>query len=499
MDREGHQGGGDSGLGSGAMALLTLVVIFLFLPSLSFAFLTMDDAGYVFENPRVYTGLSWDNLRFAFFSLHSGISYWHPVTWISHQLDCQLFGLRPGPHHATNVLLHAANTLLVAAWCARLRLARGAVFFVALIFAVHPLHVESVAWIAERKDLLAGAFYLGTMILFVDYLRGRDKGTYLLCVGCALLAMMSKPTAVTIPAALWLVERTLDISKAGDSNVLRPPRLSVLGWVPFAIPAIVTAALTLVAQRQIGSIVPLASLPLSDRLDNSWLSYLTYGFRFLFPSGLCAAYGQEPGSRPWAMLALAPLAVITYLLGRHRRRLPIAWLGWLLFLTLLAPTIGIVQSGPQSSADRYMYLPLIGLTLIVVDVSRRASHRWPRLPLPFAAAVATVALSATTVQQLGFWRDSVTVFTRAVDVQPNHWYARLGLGGALAAAGRHDEALIQLRRALELPGNAGEAHRLMGICYLAKKDPPQALRHFEFSYTVRPAVAVACLLVRIYS
>jgi len=480
-----------------ALWIITLVV---YAPTLAYPFLTMDDPGYVTANPHVRSGLSWENVCWAFTSLHGGISYWHPITWLSHQLDCHIFGLNAGPHHATNLLWHALNGFLVFVLGLRLDLGRTKAGILAIIFAIHPLHVESVAWIAERKDLLAGACYLGSLILYTGYVRSIDRSKYRISLVLAWLAMMSKPTAVTLPIALGLLR--LHLSRAEHRHGENPcsPRVLTSELLPFVALAAVTSTLTLLGQRDLGAIASTTAVPFAVRLDEAWLAIAAYLGRFVYPVGLSPAYGTDPAAAINAMPALGFLAASTALLWRLRHRSPVAWFGWLFFLVLLLPTLGLIRAGPQSSADRYMYLPLVGLTLILIEAGSALLARVPTgiLRIP-AVSLPLIALAFLCRFQVTHWRDSVAVFSRSVQIQPNHWFAQLGLGTAWVAAGNHDAALPHLNRALELPGNAAEAHRMLGVCYAGKRMFGEAVRHTEQAFALRPSHHTALTLAHLYS
>src|SRR5437773_1091331 len=283
--------GGNGADNSAVLSVIWLyaVVLLVYLPSLFFPFVTVDDPAYIYENPNVYSGLSWRNMAWAFTSLHSNISYWHPVTWLSHQLDCQFFGLNSGPHHLTNVLLHVVNSILVLAFARKLGLGIYAALFVAAIFALHPLHVESVAWASERKDLLCGLFYLSALNLYLEFYRTRRTAFYVGSLACGALALMSKPAAVTLPVIILLLHWHL----SGQNRSGLTTKV-LWQWMPLFVASLAVAIVTLVGQQRVGTMGSLAALPIADRLDNMWLAYLAYVRRFFWPTSLCVAYGFDP-------------------------------------------------------------------------------------------------------------------------------------------------------------------------------------------------------------
>jgi hypothetical protein len=369
--------------------------------------------------------------------------------------------------------------------------------FVAAVFAVHPLHVESVAWISERKDVLSGVFYLSALTLYLDSQRTGQKLSYAGSLACGVLALMSKPVAVTLPAVLVLLHWYAGGFK--DWKGALPNKKVLLQWLPFIVGSVIVAALTLLAQTRVGTLGTLTALPVADRLDNMWLAYLAYVRRFLWPVDLCVGYGFDPSVGRYGILGLVPVAAVTILLWRFRQRWPQALLGWLLFLVMLLPVIGLIQVGPQSSADRYMYLPLLGLTLVLADVGRTLSRSFAPRIWRAGGAMACLALTLVSTKQAAYWQDSVTLFSRAVAVQPTFWFARLGLGTALTAAGRFDEALEHLYFALKLPGNTAEAYRILGVCMFGQRSYADALEHFQRSYNVKPTSSAALMLAHLYS
>jgi len=481
-------------------SLLFLGIIVIFSPVMLFPFVTLDDPSYVSENPNVRSGLSLTNLVWAFSALHGNISYWHPITWISHQIDSQLFGLQAGAHHLTNVLFHAANSTLVFALVRKLRLGFYSALFVAAIFAVHPLHVESVAWVSERKDVLCGLFYLSALNLYLDFRSRGGIGSYVASIACAALASMSKPTAVTLPVVLILLD-WLVLGRTGPERNPRFGRYSTV-WrcLPFVAIGLAVAAITVIAQQRIGAVQSLAALPLAERLDNTWLAYVTYVRRFLWPTDLSVAYGLDPAMSRFGMLALIPVAAASLLAWSWRKNSGLGAFGWFAFLAMLLPTIGLIQAGPQFTADRYMYLPILGLTLVVVEILRRL-----QAPIRFqwtwfmAGASTCVALAVATMAQLMHWKDSVSLFARAVELQPEFWFARLGFGTALTSVGKYDEALEQFQHALRLPGNAAETHRMIGVCLFPQRRYAEALEHFRRSHELKPSINAALMLAHLYS
>jgi len=403
---------------------LAAVVFACFAPVLRNGFVGYDDPDYVTANPHVNTGLTLPNVAWAFTSAHA--SNWHPLTWISHQLDAQMFGLWPAGHHLTSLLLHAINTALVFWWLSGATgfLWRSA--FVAAVFGLHPLHVESVAWIAERKDVLSTFFGL---LALVAYTRRWNLAVAVL-FACSLMA---KPMLVTLPLLLLVIDWWLE----------KP-----IAWLPklplFALSALSSVA-TLWAQRQGGSVVAIERLPLGLRLQNATLACVRYLQQTFWPSHLAAFY---PFPLHGSLLVAAAVLIVITLLCLRRR-----WLaaGWAWYLIALVPVIGIVQVGLQSMADRYMYVPLIGLAIAVA---------WEFSSLRWAAIAPLAACAVVSWYQIPVWKNGITLWTHALAVTEDNFVAHDNLGVELDRAGRFGEALEHYRETLRIkPGDRnGEAN-----------------------------------------
>lgn len=452
--------------------VLAMVVGVVFLQSARFDFVNHDDPQYVYANPRVRTGLSLGNIRWALTSLHGDVSYWHPVTWLSHQLDCELFGLRPGPHHLTNVWIHTGSTLVLLAVLRRLGSGVRASFFVAGLFAVHPLHVESVAWVAERKNVLCGQFWLLTVYWYARFRQSGWRRDYLLALGCYLLALGSKPAAVALVPILIFFEGLGLFDRADDglgSQGLGGPRRPApwgmwFKWFPFALLAISSGIVTVIGQARVGALPTLTALPLSERLDNAIVTCALYLKKAILPLDLSVSYVRSEPYSGWALLFSASVLVLisgwAWASRRTERRL---FGGWCWYALALLPTVGLVQAGAQSMADRYMYMPFVGLGLVLAETMKRAT-RVIRLPWISAGGFAVLGLCAVlSFQQAGVWRNSTALFSRAAALDSNNWVARLGLGMALTEQGRFEEALVHLRCAARLPGNAVETRKRLEI------------------------------------
>jgi len=406
-------------------------------------FLHFDDNEYIYDNPHVRTGLTLANVGWAMTAYHS--NNWHPLTWISHMLDVTLFGLAPGPHHLMNVALHAVNAVLLFALLVRLTGARWRSAFVAAAFAVHPLRVESIAWASERKDVLCGLFALLTIAAYAAYARRPSWPRYGAVVVAYAAGLMAKPMLVTLPFVLLLLD-VWPLRRAG------PARVRWLDKLPLLALAAASSSLTLAAQTKGGVVRSLEDLPLAMRLANAIVAFSRYALKLLVPLQQ-AFYYPYPKTLPVAAAALSLVAVVLVTLWtwRMRRERPYALVGWLWYLGMLVPVIGIVQVATQAIADRYTYLPSIGLFLMLAwgaaDVVR-ARPAW-RAPLIALAAVTLCAYAAKAYVQTGYWKDGITLFSRDTRVVKDNVLGYRNLGVALSDSARYAEAIPAFERVLQ--------------------------------------------------
>ena len=379
---------------------LILLVFAVFLPTVGDSFIYFDDDYYVTQNPMVQRGFTADGLAWALTT--TDYFYWHPVTWASHMLDCELYGLKPGGHHLTNVLLHAATTLLVFAGFFYMTGALWRSGILAALFAIHPLHVESVAWIAERKDVLAGFFWFAAVLAYAYYVRHNTWRRYLLVTACFVLGLMSKPVMVTLPLALLL----LDYWPLGRFSANRPAKL-FLEKVPLLVLSAASSLVTYLGQKQMGAMDRFAHVPLTARVSNAIVSYAAYLGKTVWPHPLALPYPYRTNIAPVTVLScVALLAAITLAVILYRTRAPFLLTGWLWFLGVLFPMIGLVQVGSQSMADRFAYIPVMGLFVIFIWggsqlLERRAHGRTVAAAL---AGTAILALGITASAQTRYWK-----------------------------------------------------------------------------------------------
>jgi tetratricopeptide (TPR) repeat protein len=480
------------GLGRGPAAfalLLCLATLALHGRSIGFEFVAFDDRTYVADNPHVRAGLSLAGLRWALTATEA--ANWHPLTWLSHMLDVSLYGLDPGRHHLTSVLLHACNVWLLFALLAHATGRGWPSAFVAGLFAFHPLHVESVAWVAERKDLLSAAFGLLALRAYVAYARRPTARRYALTAACLALGLLAKPMLVTLPAVFLL----LDVWPLARR---RGPIALVAEKFPLLALSALSGAITLVAQHGGGAVKSTEAIPMSGRLANAAVSCVRYLVKTVWPSELALAYPHPylPGGVPWsagqvagAALLLAAPTVVAALQWRLR---PWLGVGWLWYLGMLAPVIGIVQVGSQAMADRYTYLPLVGPFVIVAwGAAELATGVARRRALGLLGIAVLVLLAALSWRQLGHWRDSLALFQRAVDVAPNNALMHNNLGTVLEQRGRIEEAARHYRQAIELRPAYPEAHNNLAAVLLGRGDAAGALEHYRLALAARPDYAQA--------
>ena len=424
-------------------------------------FVNFDDPEYVVQNRHVTSGLTFANVAWSLTAVHS--ANWHPLTWMSHMLDCSLHGLDPGGHHVTNVLLHALATVLLFFALRTMTGAPGRSAFVAALFALHPRNVESVAWISERKDVLSAVFWTGAMWAHAAYAQRSTLPRYLAVALLLGLGLLAKPMVVTLPAALLLLDlwplRRVRLAGIGDdatTDVRTPAPLAVPAvvreYAPLFAIALAAAIVTFLAQRSSGAVATLTALPLGFRLQNAVVTYAGYLWSLLWPTQLAVFYPYRTLPVAEVSAALALLVALSVLAWRTRRTRPYLLVGWLWYLGTLVPVIGIVKAGDQAMADRFTYLPAIGIFLAATWAIADAASRDPRTrrALVPAAVLVAIACLLTTRRQVEHWRDSVTLFRHALAVTSRNHLAELNLAAALVERGDVAAGLEHARAAQAL-------------------------------------------------
>lgn len=427
---------------SGMIVMLTLVVYW---QTGSHGFFLYDDGEYLLSNPMVNEGVTINGIKLAFTSFHSG--NWHPLAWLSHMIDVQLFGLKPAAHHVVNMALHTANSLLLFLLLARMTSGLWQSFAVSVIFAVHPQHVESVAWIAERKDLLSGLFFFLTLLAWQSYIRKPATHRYLGTLALFSLGLMAKPMLVTLPCLLLLLD-WWPFARLRSGNSLA--RLFT-EKVPFFLLSLLSAAITYLAQNQAGAVTSFVRVPLTLRLANATLSYASYIRQMVFPNDLAVFYPLPTSIPWWQPLTLGTLfACSVLLLLRLRARCPYLIVGLLWYLGMLVPVIGVIQVGAQAMADRYTYLPHIGLSIMFAwGAAEAVTTPIRRTVVAVCFALVTTLLTIAAWQQAAAWRSNILLFSRALEVTPATPLAKANLAKAYNAEAMEFKERWNLNGALE--------------------------------------------------
>lgn len=477
-----------------ALCLLTTAVYW---QALECDFIDYDDGLYVTENLRVRAGLSLRGVGYALTSMDAPT--WHPVTWLSHMADCQFFGLNPVGHHFTSIFLHFLNALLLFGALRAMTGDQGASLFAAALFAVHPLHVESVVWISERKDLLSTFFAFGALWGYAVYTRKPTLGRYLGVLLLFGLGLMSKPMVVTLPCLFLLMDYwPLGRFSAGAPPASFPPAPvppPAVPWlflekVPLLMMAAVVSMITVFAQQMHGAVVSVAVYPVSDRIANALVAYVTYIGKAFWPFPMTALYPHPGATLPLWKSGAAGLVILaaTLYAVRIRERRPEVPVGWFWYLGTLFPVIGLVQVGRQALADRYTYVPLIGLFIILSWQWRRSIRRRPawRGRLGGVAAGIVLLYAIMAAHQVGYWKDSETFFAHMAAVTRNNYMAHSGLGQVLARRGEADRAIAHYRESMRLRPDYETAINNLGVALLKQGKTADAAAAFRQALAIRP-------------
>jgi tetratricopeptide (TPR) repeat protein len=505
--------------------LLALITVAVYLPVIELSFVTFDDTYYLTENPKVQAGLTWESVRWAFTRAHA--ANWHPLTWLSHMLDCQLYGMKPLGHHVTSLLFHTANTLLLFGLLKRLTGAFWRSAFVSALFALHPLHVESVAWVAERKDVLSTFFFLLTLLAYARYVEGWSPKSkvqspmsqgrkpkaeeslkskvqgpksgvwYVAALVMFALGLMSKPMLVTLPFILLLLDYwplgRLSLPSLHRSTT--PPLRLLLEKIPFFMLSAASCVVTVIAQQKGGAVAALegaSGVSLEARLINTPISYVWYLVKLVWPSDLAVIY---PFVRDWplpqVLLSTALLIALTGVALWQGRRWAYLAVGWLWYLGTLVPVIGLVKVGTQSIADRYTYIPAIGLFIVFAWGVADLTARWPKRALPLAAGAAAVLAACALAMgvQLLYWQNTETLFRHTLAVTRNNYMACNNLGFYYAQRGELELAKKYYRSAMEIAPNFPGARNNLGAALVYQKRYEEAVATLEGALSLNPRSA----------
>jgi Flp pilus assembly protein TadD len=493
-------------------------------------FVNLDDKMYIVENRHVLSGLTIDGVKWAFTSFHA--SNWHPLTWLSHMLDIDLFGVNAGRMHLVNVFFHIAGALLLFLILHRMTGAVWRSAFVAALFALHPLHVESVAWIAERKDVLSAFFWMLTLGAYVLYVEKKHPGRYLAALFFFALGLMAKPMLVTLPFVLLLLDvwplnrlragesaRVHGVEaeeivikkdkgrkkrKAGEPDVKAPVAVTQavnksMQWsfllplvrekIPFFVLSAASSLITIYAQQQGAAVVSMERIPLFTRMANALMSYILYIGKAIWPRNLAVFYPYPDAWPLWQIGgALLLLSGITAMAVYFLKRLPAVAVGWFWYLGTLVPVIGILQVGMQAMADRYTYIPLIGLFIMAAWGAPELLKKWRpgKAALAAAAMLIVAGLAAFTWTQAGHWRDSVRLFSHALAVTKDNHLAHNNLGVALNAAGEKERAAFHYAEAVRLNPRYSSYHYNYANHLVAQGRAEEAISHYTEAIRLEP-------------
>ena len=480
-----------------------LVCLFLVLATLTvywqvgnYEFVNLDDDMYITENSHIQEGLSRESATWAFTTTR--LANWHPVTWLSHILDFQLYGLNPRGHHLTNVFFHLVNTLLlflVLKWMTGALWRSG---FVAALFALHPLHVESVAWVAERKDVLSTLFWMLTLWAYLRYVQRPDLKRYLLTLLFFALGLMAKPMLVTLPCVLllldyWPLER-IQLGQAAISRTVPGPPAIIADTprkqafrllfekIPLFFLAVVSSVVTFLVQKGGGAVGALEAYPVRIRVANTLFSYVKYMVKTIWPSNLAVFYPYPGQSLSMWQAAVAGLLLllISIVVIRGGRRYPYLPVGWFWYLGTLVPVIGLVQVGAQAMADRYTYVPLIGLFFIIAwgVPELLAKYRYRRIVLATATTILLATFTMVTKLQVRYWQNNFTLFQHAAEVTADNYVAHDSLGNALAQQGMLEQAIVHYREALRIKPNLVNTYNNLGVALLQQGEINRAIAQY---------------------
>lgn len=474
------------------LALSTLAVYW---QTYNYDFVYFDDQVYVAENYAVQAGMSKHGLHWALTTFEGG--NWHPLTWLSHMLDVELFGLNAGMHHVTNLLFHIANSILVFFLFRRMTGAMWRSAFVASIFAIHPLHVESVAWIAERKDVLCTFFWMLTMLAYVHYTKKNGLGAYILVIVFFMLGLMSKPMIVTLPLILlfldyWPLGRlrfrgTVNCSYLNIKQ--RTVSFLLVEKIPLFVLSALVSLLTLVAQNKAGFVQTIRDLSLPARIVNAVISYVAYMGKMFWPSDLAVLYPYPESFHFWnfigAASVLISISTLCFLMIRGRCYLAV---GWLWYVVSLLPMIGVIQVGEQAMADRYTYIPSIGISVAVAWLISDALKRWSlkSILLTIGSCVIICAFALLAWKQVGYWKNTLTLFKHTLNVTEHNWSIQRGMGLFLINQGKYQEGTDHIKSVLKVYPEDIDAHMNLGVANERQGLPDEAIKQYEEVLRIDP-------------
>jgi protein O-mannosyl-transferase len=485
-------------------ALLVAMTLVLYWPVLSFDFVNLDDDVYVTHNRHVQSGPSWEGIKWTLTNLEAG--FWQPLVWLSHMLDCRLYGLNAGGHHSTSVLIHCASTVLLFLVLRGMTGVLWGSALVAALFAIHPLHVESVAWVSERKGILSGFFWILTMGAYSHYVRRPMFWRYLLVLCSFVLGLLSKPTIVTLPFALLLLDywplRRFETTRTvldrlwmhAPMPARAPSIVLVAEKCPLIVLSVIAGAITWMAEQNVGAVQNTVSYPLGVRLANALVSYALYVRKMVWPADLAVFYPHFGMPPLWQVLACAVVLIaVTVCAWCLRKQAPYVMVGWFWYLGTLVPVIGLVQIGSHALADRYTYIPLVGLFIALAWGMKGIVAQWPdlkRSTLSIALVVMAVLLFSARAQ-VGTWENSVTLFDQALTVTGKNPLALNNMGAYYLD--RHDckTAVPYFIKAIKMKKDYAYPYRNLGVCAARANDQEGALYYFRQAILLDPRFIMA--------
>jgi len=465
--------------------LLVVATLALYNPVNRHPFVNYDDDRYVTENLHVHDGLTWDTIAWAFTATEQG--NWHPLTWLSHALDWQLFHRNATGHHFTSLLIHAANAVLLFLFLAYATGRVGPSWLVAALFALHPINVESVAWVAERKNVLCTFFFFAALIAYSWYARKPDWRRYLAFAGLFALGLMSKPMVITLPVVLllldyWPLGRIRGLPSGTPPIAQAPLSKLLVEKLPLLVLSAASAWITMQAQRAGGAMRSAAQFSLGVRLENALVAYATYLWKMIWPSHLAPLYPHPGASLPVWQLVISALVLLAVTVAVFRFR-PRRYLltGWLWFLGTLVPVIGLVQVGDQAMADRYAYIPLVGIFVMLAwGAADLADSRQIGLAARWIpAACILLALALATNRQLSYWSSNYDLWTHALAVTDRNFIAQDNLGGALLLLDKPDEAYSHFQAAAQINPSDPMSHSNLGAYLQEHGRLPEAMEQYD--------------------
>lgn len=479
--------------------LLTACTLMVYWQVLEHDFINYDDNEYVTNNNHIHKGLTLNSVVWAFTSAHA--SNWHPLTWLSHIIDYQLYSLNPQGHHLTSLLFHIANTLLLFIILTRMTAALWQSALVAALFALHPMHVESVAWVAERKDVLSTFFMMLTIWAYISYVAKQDVTRYFLVLLFFALGLMSKPMLVTLPLVLLLLDfwplarldlgQDIKIARIG-THANERSNIAQLIWekIPFFALALAASIITFLVQQSSGAVKSFEMYSLKVRITNALVSYVSYIEKMFWPNNMAVLYPHPGNSLPlWhGALAIVVLTLITILVIRQARRLPYIATGWFWYLITLVPVIGIVQVGSQAMADRYTYITLIGLFVIIAwgVPDLLAKWRYKKAILIILTMTVIPLLMLTTWRQVKYWQNGITLFEHTLSVTKNNYLAHNNMGLALNNAGKNAAAIKHFKTAISIMPNHVSARNNLASALMDNAKTAEAFSHYYAALKAKP-------------